>query len=124
MKDVNNIRIIKRKADSLKKEKDDGHIEYKWKLINIEKKRFMKIITQMNYRLNEGNGKSMYAIGFLDDGRSIGITYNEMETTLHHIKNAAKHINADITKILIFIENNNYWAKIFLSKNNINKNTF
>lgn len=124
MKDVNNIRIIKRKADSLKKEKDDGHIEYKWKLINIEKKRFMRIITQMNYRLNEGNGKSMYAIGFLDDGRPIGITYNEMETTLYHIKNAAKYINADITKILIFIENNNYWAKIFLSKNNINKNTF
>ena len=44
--------------------------------------------------------------------------------TPDHIKNAAKHINADITKILIFIENNNYWAKIFLSKNNINKNTF
>lgn len=119
---MKNVTIIKRKAKSLKKERDDGHIEYKWKLINVEKQRLMKLITQMNYRINEGDGKSMYAIGFSDDGCSMGITYVEMKITLNHIAAAATHIGADITKVLMFVENDSYWAKIFLYKKDINKN--
>ena len=49
---MRNVKIIMRKATSLKKERDDGYIEYKWKLINVEKQRLMKLITQMNYRLH------------------------------------------------------------------------
>ena len=50
---MKHFNIIHRKAKSLKKEQDDGYIEYKWKLVNITKKKISKIITQMNYRLRE-----------------------------------------------------------------------
>jgi len=113
---MRNVTIIKRKAKSLKKERDDGYIEYKWKLVNIERNRLIRLITQMNYRLNEGEGKSMYAIGFADDGCSLGITHFEMKLTLRNIVSAAKELEAEINRVLIFTENQNYWAKIFLRK--------
>ena len=120
---MSNVIIIKRKAKSLKKEKDNGYIEYKWKLVNVHKHRLMKLTTQMNYRLNEGNGKSMYAIGFDDNGISLGITFIEMKSTLSHLMLAAKELNADIYKFLIFVdENNSYWAKVFIKKKIIQSN--
>ena len=111
------IEIINRKASDLKSEKDDGYIEYKWKLINIPRDRLIKLITQMNYRLNEGDGKSIYAIGFLDNGKSIGINYNDLYDTLETIISIASEVDAVIQKILIFKEDNSYCAKIFLIKN-------
>jgi hypothetical protein len=110
------ITIISRKAASLKQEKDDGYIEYKWKLLHIQRERLIRLISQMNYRLNEGDGKSIYAIGFSDNGSALGITKCEMKMTLHNIVSASKEIGANITKILIFINNNSYWAKIFINR--------
>jgi len=39
--------------------------------------------------------------------------------TLHNIVLASKEIGANITKFLIFINNNSYWAKIFINRLNI-----
>lgn len=116
MNDECQIIFIKRKATDLKKEKDDGYIEYKLKLINIERSRLIRLISQMNYRLNEGEGKSIYAIGFSDNGLAKGITKSELKDTLKNIFSAAKELKAEINKVLIFKENVNYWAKIFLRK--------
>jgi GTPase len=68
------IVFFKRRARSLKKERDDSYVEYKWKLIEIERSKLIRLTTKMNYRLNEGEGKSIYAVGFTDDGYAIGIT--------------------------------------------------
>jgi len=113
---MNNVIVIKRRAKSLKKERDTGYIEYKWKLVNIERNKLIRLTTQMNYRLNEGNGKSMYAIGFSDDGCSLGITHIEMKSTLESICSAVEELGAEIIKTLLFTENENYWAKIFIRK--------
>jgi GTPase len=61
----------------------------------------------------------IYAIGFLDDGSALGITKCELKMTLHNIVLASKEIGANITKFLIFINNNSYWAKIFINRLNI-----
>jgi len=111
-----NVIFIKRKATNLKKERDNGYIEYKLKLINIERKRLIRLISQMNYRLNEGGGKGIYAIGFSDNGFATGITKSELDDTLGNIFAAANELNAEINKVLIFEEKTNYWAKIFLYK--------
>jgi len=113
---MKNVTLIKRKAKPLKKEKDTGFIEYKWKLVNIERNRLIRLITQMNYRLNEGNGRSMYAIGFSDDGCALGITNIEMKSTLNNIYSAVEELGAEIIKTLLFTENESYWAKIFIRK--------
>ena len=110
------IVIIDRKASSLTSEKDDGYIEYKWKLLDSSKERLNRLSSQMNYRLNEGAGKSVYAIGFLDNGKAIGISKCDMKITLQNIVYASTSISATINKILIFINNNTYWAKIFIER--------
>lgn len=108
--------VIHRKANPLTKEKDYGNIEYKWKLVNIKTNKKRKLITQMNYRLREGNGKCIYAIGFKDSGKSIGITYKELDETIFNLIDSINEICADIYKLIIFIDNNLYCAKIFINK--------
>lgn len=118
------IKIINRRAKSLKKERDNGNIEYKFKLVNISHKKQSKLISQMNYRLREGNGKSMYAIGFLDNGFAKGITKSELKITLRNILSTIKKISAKINKILIFKEDIYYYAKVFINKKNTSENWF
>jgi GTPase len=105
--------IIRRRAKNLIQEKDDGYIEYKWKLTNISYKKKQKIITQMNYRLNEGNGRTMYAIGFMDNGEAKGITKEEFQETMDNIHYAVNYLKVVICKILIF-EDTLFWAKVFI----------
>lgn len=46
-----------------------GNIEYKLKLINPSKQRLDHLVTQLNWRLKEGNGEALYEIGVADTGR-------------------------------------------------------
>lgn len=78
----------------------------------------------MNYRLREGNGKSMYAIGFLDNGFTKRITKSELKITLRNILSTIKKISAKINKILIFKEDIYYYAKVFINKKNTSENWF
>ena len=71
----------------------------------------------MNYRLNEGEDKSIYAVGFTDGGYAICITKYELQITLRNIELAAKELKADIKKIINCKEDGYYWHNIFLKKN-------
>lgn len=46
-----------------------GNIEYKLKLTNPSKQRLEHLITQLKWRLNEGNGEAIYEIGVTDSGK-------------------------------------------------------
>lgn len=46
-----------------------GNIEYKLKLINPTKQRLDHLVTQLKWRLNEGNGEAIYEIGVTDSGK-------------------------------------------------------
>ncbi|OAF67725.1 hypothetical protein A3Q56_04541, partial [Intoshia linei] len=50
-----------------------GNVEYKRKLTNIGDERLKHLITQMNWRIGEGNGKAIYMIGIDDDGSIVGL---------------------------------------------------
>lgn len=54
-------------------ESDDGYIEYKLKLINIEPDKLEKLTTQMIWRLHEGKGFTKYFLGLSDDGTPTGL---------------------------------------------------
>lgn len=45
-----------------------GNIEYKLKLISPSKQRLDHLVTQLKWRLNEGNGEAIYEIGVTDSG--------------------------------------------------------
>lgn len=50
-------------------EPEFGNVEYKLKLISPSKQRFDHLVTQLKWRLNEGNGEAIYEIGVTDSGR-------------------------------------------------------
>ena len=54
--------------DILPPEPQLGNIEYKLKLINPSKQRFEHLVTQMKWRLREGQGEAIYEIGVSDCG--------------------------------------------------------
>ena len=80
----------------MEKEKDDGNVEYKSQLINLNENRIQQLMTQMAYRLVEGKGEAIYEIGVRDDGTLIGLPDNEFNESLDNLKKIVENINASI----------------------------
>tara|TARA_B110000879_G_scaffold146499_1_gene190070 strand:+ start:7076 stop:8113 length:1038 start_codon:yes stop_codon:yes gene_type:complete len=76
-----------------------GNTEYKRSIINKNNKRLEELATQMNFRLNEGNGKAIYYIGIEDDG-SVSFQHTMiLEESLNNLKKICKIIKASIISI-------------------------
>ncbi len=59
---------MKRSADVahlewLEPESDEGNVEYKLRLKDPSTMRFQQLVTQMKFRLSEGNGECFYYLG-------------------------------------------------------------
>lgn len=52
---------------------NDGNIEYKVTLENLDPKKIIKYSTQLKYRVLEGYGTTIYIIGISDKGRVKGL---------------------------------------------------
>lgn len=59
-----------------------GNVEYKLKLLNPSSSRFEHLVTQMKWRLREGQGEAIYAIGVSDCGFLCGLYAQEMEDSI------------------------------------------
>jgi GTPase len=80
-------------------EKDDGNIEYKWKLVNLTDNRIEKLTTQMRYRIAEGSGEALYEIGVADDGFPKGVNEGEYEESFNNLKKLAEKCDATCSLI-------------------------
>lgn len=70
-----------------------GSIEYKLILDpNMETARKEKLLTQLIYRINEGNGEAIYVLGVSDDGELIGIPENQLKATLNILEELVTQI--------------------------------
>lgn len=85
--------------DVLEKEDDEGCIEYKWKLVNISEDRFKHLVSQMKYRLSEGQGEAIYEIGVNNDGIPLGLDEKEYKESLQTLERMAKVLHADMSII-------------------------
>lgn len=106
--------------NKLNKESDEGNIEYKLKLINLDNNTINKRVTQMKYRLYEGNGECIYYIGIQDDGTPIGLTIDEYKDSEKNLNNIVELSNATIIKLSEH-EKNNYYIGVFLIREYDNK---
>ncbi|GFS40342.1 GTP-binding protein 2, partial [Trichonephila inaurata madagascariensis] len=77
----------------------EGNVEYKLKLINPSKSRFEHLVTQMKWRLREGQGEAIYTIGVSDSGKLIGLDEDEMQESLNTLYRMANKLGADITSL-------------------------
>lgn len=76
-----------------------GNIEYKLKIVNPTKQRFQHLVTQMKWRLREGQGEAIYQIGVEDNGVLTGLPLKEMKDSLQTLEQMAIKLDATTTII-------------------------
>ncbi|VDP14863.1 unnamed protein product [Soboliphyme baturini] len=90
-------------------EDDEGNVEYKLKLINPSPSRFQHLVTQLKWRLREGQGEAIYEIGVEDNGTCTGLTATDLAMSLSTLKRMAseereitdKKITRKVVELLI-----------------------
>jgi elongation factor 1-alpha len=98
------------KLNSLSPEDNDGNIEYKWKLCDILPHKISQLTTQMLFRLTEGGGNAEYYIGVTDKGTSVGISKNDMNTTLSNLFQCCKMLDARVLHYRIYTQDDGYYC--------------
>eukprot|EP01063_Lacrimia_lanifica_P033573 TRINITY_DN6007_c0_g1_i1.p1 TRINITY_DN6007_c0_g1~~TRINITY_DN6007_c0_g1_i1.p1 ORF type:complete len:622 (+),score=238.41 TRINITY_DN6007_c0_g1_i1:63-1928(+) len=84
-------------GDNIGEEDDLGFVEYKWKLVNVPPNRLEHLITQMKFRVAEGQGECMYEIGVSDDGTTKGLVESEYTESLDTVRKMAARLNCDVS---------------------------
>ena len=91
----------------LEQEIEEGNIEYKRCLIYNNDERTNELITQMLWRVREGNGEAIYYVGVNDNGTFYNWTKLEIKQSIDEFKrlvNLAKLKIAKMTKYYYIIE--------------------
>lgn len=88
---------------------EEGNVEYKLKVVDPNSVRFQQLVpistffydddpfqvTQMKFRLSEGNGKCYYVIGVSDDGYPRGLLSDELNQSIDGIFQMAEILQAN-----------------------------
>lgn len=74
-----------------------GNVEYKLKLIAPTQQRFEHLVTQMKWRLREGQGEAIYEIGVSDSGQLHGLVAADMSASLGTLQQMAVKLGASTT---------------------------
>lgn len=102
--------MINIKNYKLPQECDEGNIEYKREILNLDKIK-NKYKTQMIFRLNEGKGVAYYYLGVNDNGTFYNWDKTTKKLSLQNLIEIVSEINAEIRYILEF--NSGYKIKIY-----------
>eukprot|EP01027_Heterolobosea_sp_BB2_P002054 GEZU01003092.1.p1 GENE.GEZU01003092.1~~GEZU01003092.1.p1 ORF type:complete len:585 (-),score=181.44 GEZU01003092.1:25-1779(-) len=81
-------------SDVLEKESEEGNVEYKWKLVNISPERFEHLVSQLKYRITEGQGEAIYEIGINDNGYPLGLNDAEFKESVETLEKMAAELGA------------------------------
>nr|QFG74373.1 MAG: hypothetical protein [Megaviridae environmental sample] len=93
---------------------EEGNIEYKRYFKDLNRERFYELVSQMNWRLNEGNGIAYYYLGINDDGTVYNkLTSHNIKYSFEQIKLMAIECNSTVSNI----ENHKNWFKIEIKTN-------
>ena len=67
------------------------------KLVNPSPSRLEHLVTQMKWRLQEGEGEAIYEIGVEDNGIFVGLTREELDSSLSTLNVMASKLGAHTT---------------------------
>lgn len=81
----------------LKPEDDEGSVEYKWRLIEPTPERFVELVTQLNFRLAEGQNSCLYQLGVLDNGKKKGLSPDQLSASIQTLERMATELGAEAT---------------------------
>lgn len=102
-------------------ENNEGNCEYKRYLINLTNYRLEKLVTQMKWRLVEGNNVAIYYLGVNDNGSLYNWTKKEQKETMKNFRILLQRNNAvitDFSKVNSYFKIrikklDNYWNYLF-----------
>ena len=77
---------------SYSREVEIGNVEYKLKLVDVRASRFEQLVTQLKWRLAEGEGEAVYEIGVADNGSLKGLDEKEMSASLHTLQRMCERL--------------------------------
>ncbi|MCL4343755.1 MAG: hypothetical protein JRN26_03300 [Nitrososphaerota archaeon] len=100
----------------MKREDEKGNVEYKLLLQELDDERREHLVTQMVYRLNEGHGEAFYILGLSDDGEPIGLSDNDLKTSLENLKVIAQRAGASMQIIRTVLGEKGAIAEVYLRK--------
>ncbi len=99
--------------------KENKNIEFKEKLsssVHLKPEKHQHLASQMNYRLEIGDGTAIYIIGVDDNGKSKGISDLEFEETMSVLKTLAAENKATVSKIERFTENGDLIGRVLITR--------
>ncbi|WAR18779.1 GTPB2-like protein [Mya arenaria] len=90
-------RDTERLPENLPPEVEEGNVEYKLKLVNPSAERLEHLVTQMKWRLEEGQGEAIYEIGVEDNGLLVGLMETELQASVASLEHMAERLGATLT---------------------------
>lgn len=66
------------------------------KLVNPSAHRIEHLVTQMKWRLEEGQGEAIYEIGVEDNGLLVGLAHTELNASMHTLQTMADRYVNDV----------------------------
>ena len=100
----------------MNKENDEGNVEYKLLLEKLDDEKAERLAAQMLYRLNEGHGEAFYIVGLSDDGEPIGLSDEELETSLKNLQLIAQKAGATIQIVRTVLGEKGAIAEVYVRR--------
>lgn len=82
------------KAEILEPEIEEGNVEYKLKMNPQDSYRLEQLATQMQWRIEEGDGHAIYRLGVRNNGMKQGIGGKELEKSFDTLRMLCKKVGA------------------------------
>lgn len=109
--------ILKDDINKLPQEIEEGNIEYKRTLCKTGKEKFNNLVSQLKWRLGEGDGTAIYIIGVDDDGTFYGLNIKHYKYTLKILCAMAKKTDSTATVKKKIMYNSKYIAEVEIKRN-------
>eukprot|EP00884_Botryococcus_braunii_P008149 jgi/Botrbrau1/17335/Bobra.0015s0081.1 len=77
-------------------ESEEGNVEYKLRLKEPTPQRFHQLVTQLKFRLSEGNGECFYYVGVEDDGYLRGLPLPDLDASIATLYSMAREVQAAV----------------------------
>lgn len=92
-------KVYKVSLPKLVPEAEEGNVEYKLQLIEPSPERFLRLVTQLKWRLLEGGGQAYYELGVADSGQLVGLTRHNLDRSLETLEAMAGEIGASVVVV-------------------------
>eukprot|EP01120_Amphizonella_sp_Union-15-10_P015774 TRINITY_DN8177_c0_g1_i2.p1 TRINITY_DN8177_c0_g1~~TRINITY_DN8177_c0_g1_i2.p1 ORF type:complete len:675 (-),score=130.00 TRINITY_DN8177_c0_g1_i2:81-2105(-) len=82
----------------LSQEIEEGNVEYKL-VLDPSPERFESLVSQLKWRLSEGQGEALYELGVEDNGFLRGLSTELLEQSKETLRRMAKEVNAEASLV-------------------------